>query len=186
MAKNKVEFGISNLHVGTYDIVDGAVVLGTPYHQAGAVSFSPSEESNENNFYADNIAYFSEYADGITSGDITVALFDPEFKTEFLGYKTTGDGGLAKVKNATKPKVYVAFEVEGDKEKRRVIYYNCALGAITREYTTIEDTKEPNTEAISMTCAGDSVSGIMNTVYKPGDAGYSTLFTQPTAPTIVP
>lgn len=184
MAKNKVEFGISNLHVGTYEVSGNTVTLGTPYHQPGAVNFSPSEDSNENNFYADNIAYFSEYSDGATSGDITVALFDPEFKTQFLGYKTTGDGGLAKVKNAVKPKTYVAFEVDGDKEKRRVIYYNCALGSITREYTTIEDAKTPNTETLSMTSAGDSVSGVVCTVYKPGDAGYDTLFTAPTAPTI--
>ena len=184
MAKNKVEFGISNLHVGTYDVVEGVVTLGTPYHQAGAVSFSPSEDSNENIFYADNIAYFSEYSDGATSGDLVVALFDEEFKTQFLGYKRTTDGGLAKVKNAVKPKTYVAFEVVGDKESRRVIYYNCSLGAITREYTTIEDSKSPNTETISMTSAGDSVSGIGCAVYKPGDTGYATLFTNPTAPQI--
>jgi len=182
---NKVEFGISNLHVGTYTVDDQNVVtMGTPYHQKGAVSFSPSADSNENNFYADNIAFFSEYTDGAISGDLTVALFDDEFKTSFLGYATTADGGLAKIKNATKPKVYISFEVKGDTQQRRVIYYNCALGAITREYTTIEDTKTPNTEAISMTCAGDNATGICNAVYKPGDSGYSTLFTNPSAPAL--
>ena len=39
---NKVEFGISQLHVGTYTVDNqGVVTLGTPYHQKGAVSFSP-------------------------------------------------------------------------------------------------------------------------------------------------
>lgn len=183
---NKVEFGISNLHVGTYTVTNGTVTLGTPYHQAGAVSFSPSEDSSENNFYADNIAYFSDYTDGTISGDLTVAMFDDAFKTQFLGYRATTDGGLAKVKNSVKPKVYVAFQVEGDAESRRVIYYNCSLGAITREYTTIEDAKTPNTEALSMTCAGDSVSGVGFAVYKPADTGYSTLFTAPTAPELAP
>ena len=38
---NKVEFGISNLYVGTYSVgTTGTVTMGTPYHQAGAVSFS--------------------------------------------------------------------------------------------------------------------------------------------------
>lgn len=38
---NKVEFGISELHVGTYTESGGTVTLGTPYAQKGAVSFSP-------------------------------------------------------------------------------------------------------------------------------------------------
>ena len=55
---NKVEFGISELHVGTWTVAqDGTVTMGTPYHQAGAVSFSPEENSEQNTFYADNIAY---------------------------------------------------------------------------------------------------------------------------------
>ena len=59
---NKVEFGISNLHVGTYtDDGEGNVTLGTPYHQKGAVSFSPEEQSESTNFYADNIAYWSGF-----------------------------------------------------------------------------------------------------------------------------
>ena len=52
---NKVEFGISNLHVGTYTDNNGTVTLGTPYAQKGAVSFSPEEQSEATNFYADNI-----------------------------------------------------------------------------------------------------------------------------------
>ena len=39
---NKVLFGFSDLYVGTYTVAeDGTVTLGTPYHQAGAVGFSP-------------------------------------------------------------------------------------------------------------------------------------------------
>ena len=42
---NKVEFGISNLHIGTYTVdTGGNVTLGSPYHQPGAVSFSPEEQ----------------------------------------------------------------------------------------------------------------------------------------------
>ena len=62
MAKNKVEFGISNLHVGLYTVAaDGTVTMGTPYHQAGARGFSPEQDSNENTAYADNIAYERVY-----------------------------------------------------------------------------------------------------------------------------
>ena len=182
---NKVEFGISQLHIGTYTVAaGGTVTLGTPYHQAGAVSFSPEENSEQNTFYADNIAYWSGYSGGSIEGDLEVAMFDDDFKTQFLGYVTLADGGLANVKNATKPNVYIAFQVEGDAEARRVILYNCSLGAITREYNTLEESKEPTTETLAVTCTGDNASGVTMAVYKPGDAGYANLFTSPAAPTL--
>ena len=46
---NKVEFGISNLHIGTYMVdTTGSVTMGTPYHQPGAVDFSPEASEEEN------------------------------------------------------------------------------------------------------------------------------------------
>ena len=184
---NKVEFGISQLHVGTYTVDDqGVATLGTPYHQKGAVSFSPEENSEQNTFYADNIAYWSGYSGGSIEGDLEVAMFDDSFKTQFLGYATLTNGGIANVKNATKPNVYIAFQVEGDAESRRVILYNCSLGAIKREYNTIEENKEPTTETLGVTCIGDNATGVTMAVLKPGDTGYDTLFTAPTAPVIAP
>lgn len=181
---NKVEFGISQLHVGTYTVSGDSVTLGTPYHQKGAVSFSPEEQSESNNFYADNIAYWSGYSGGSIEGDLEVAMYDDAFKTQFLGYKALTSGGLANVKNPTKPNVYIAFQVEGDAESRRVILYNCSLGAITREYNTIEESKEPATETLAVTCTGDNATGVTMATFKPGDAGYDTLFSAPTAPVI--
>ncbi len=181
---NKVEFGISQLHVGTYTVSGDSVTLGTPYHQKGAVSFSPEEQSESNNFYADNIAYWSGYSGGSIEGDLEVAMYDDAFKTQFLGYRELTSGGLANVKNPMKPNVYIAFQVEGDAESRRVILYNCSLGAITREYNTIEESKEPATETLAVTCTGDNATGVTMATFKPGDAGYDTLFSAPTAPAI--
>lgn len=182
---NKVEFGISNLYVGTYTVgTTGTVTMGTPYHQAGAISFSPEEQSESNNFYADNVIYWSGYSGGTFEGDLEVAKFDDTFKTQFLGYiQKASDGGLAVVKNATKPKVYIAFQVEGDSESRRIIMYNCSLGGITREYATEEESIEPATETIAVTVAGDNKTGISMVSYNQATSGYSTLFTNPPAPT---
>lgn len=182
---NKVEFGISNLYVGTYTVgTTGTVTMGTPYHQAGAISFSPEEQSESNNFYADNVIYWSGYSGGTFEGDLEVAKFDDTFKTQFLGYiQKASDGGLAVVKNAIKPKVYIAFQVEGDAESRRIIMYNCSLGGITREYATEEESIEPATETIAVTVAGDNNTGISMVSYNQATSGYSTLFTNPPAPT---
>lgn len=182
----KVQFGISNLHVGTYTDADGTVTLGTPYHQKGAVSFNPESDSEQNDFYADNIVYWSGYSGGKIEGDLEVAMFDEEFKTQFLGYRELANGGLAAVKNPTRPNVYVAFQVETDDKPIRVMLYNCTLGNISREYTTITENKEPQTATIPVTCVGDNTTGVTMAVFQEGDTGYSTLFTTPTAPTFKP
>lgn len=182
---NKVEFGISQLHVGTYtDDGNGNITLGAPYHQKGAVNFAPEESSEQNTFYADNMAYWSGYSGGTLEGDLEVAKFDDKFKTDFLGYVALTNGGLGNVKNPVKPNVYIAFQVEGDAESRRIILYNCALGAITREFHTIEENKEPVTETLGVTCVGDNVTGVTIASFKPDDAEYDTLFTSPSAPEI--
>lgn len=181
--KNKVYFGFSELHIGTYEVdSDNNVTLGAPYHQRGAVGFSPETDENESTFYADNIAYFSDYAGGAKSGDLEVAKFDDDFKEQFLGYVRTAGGGLAEVLNPVKPNVYIAFQLEGDAEARKIIMYNGSLGYINREYSTLEDSKEPVTETISAKFIGDGASGIVVDTYKPGDAAYDTLFTNPPVP----
>lgn len=182
---NKVEFGISELHVGTYTVdSDDNVTLGAPYHQKGAVSFAPEEQNELNRFYADNIEYWAGFTGGTFEGDLEVAKFDDSFKTQFLGYKNTTDGGLAVVKNAKKPQIYIAFQVEGDDEARRVILYNGQFGAIQREFATIEENQEPATETITVSISGDPATGVSMASYKPGDAGYDNLFTSPAAPAL--
>ena len=178
----KVQFGISQLHVGTYTDNNGTVTLGTPYHQKGAVSFSPEVNENNNDFYADNIVYWSGYSGGRIEGDLECAQFDDEFKTQFLGYRALTSGGLAMVKNPEKPSVYIAFQVETDDTPIRVILYNCTLGSIARSFETITENKEPQTATLPVTCVGDNNTGVTMAVFKEGDTGYSTLFTTPTAP----
>ncbi|MFA6816538.1 MAG: major tail protein [Lentisphaeria bacterium] len=183
MDKNKVEFGISNLYVGTYTVgTDGTVTLGDPYHQRGAKSLKLEPEGDNNDYYADNIRYWSGFSDNGFSGAIEVARFDDDYKKNFLGYAATATGGIASITGAAKPNVYVMFQAEGDGEARRVIIYNVAQGGINREYNTNEDKKEPTTESVDIVCLGDSTTGITVVNYKPTDVGYTNLFTEPPVP----
>ena len=182
--KNKVEFGISNLYVGTYEVDSStqAVTMGTPYHLPGAVSLSLDAESNEQKFYADNVVYWSGYTDNGFTGSLEVARFTDDFKKNFMGYIELDDGGLAQIKNAIKPKLYLAFQSEGDAQKRRGIVYNVSLGALSRSYETIEENVEPTTESIDLTVVGDNATGITRVGYAEDATGYDTLFTNPPAP----
>ena len=182
---NKVYFGFSDLYIGTYTVnSSGVVTMGTPYHQKGAVGFSPEENTDRSDFYADNIPYYTSYASGTYEGDLEVAKFDDEFRTKFLGYVTLDDGGLAQIKGATKPNIYLMFEIQGDIQARRVIFYNGTLGSIVRAYSTLEDATEPVTETLAVTFTGDNGTGITKVTYNKGDTGYANLFTSPPAPAL--
>lgn len=182
---NKVLFGFKNLYVGTYTVgTTGTVTLGSPYHQAGAVSFAADPQGDQYTFYADDIAYYSNYTSGTYEGDLTVAMFDDAFKTQFCGMITLDDGGIAEVKNATKPAIYMMAEIDGDDEGRKVIFYNGTIGNITREYSTIEENIEVATESAPITFVGDNATGITKVTYKKGDTGYATLFTNPPVPAL--
>lgn len=183
--KNKVEFGISNLHIGTFATdADEAVTLGTPYHLPGAKNLSLNPEGESSDFFADNVKYWAGFSDNGFSGSLEVAKFTDEFKTQFAGYKVLDDGGLAYIKGANKPNVYLAFQAEGDSHNRRVIVYNVSFGGINREFATIEGSKEPATESVDITASGDNGTGITMVSYVPGDEGYSTLFTNPPVPAL--
>ncbi len=185
MAENKVLFGFKDLYIGTYEVdSNGDVTMGSPYHQKGAVGFSPEEQGDNYTFYADDSAYFSYYSSGTFEGDLVVARFDDAFKKQFLGYVELDDGGLAQIKNAKKPDVYIMFEVQGNEGPERLIYYNGSMGGITREYATIEDNVEVQTETISIKIDGDAATGISKVGYDETKSGFDTLFTNPPAPTL--
>ena len=183
MAKNKVMFGVSNLHFGTYTVnEEGAVVLGTPMHVPGTVNISLEAESEENKFYADNTVFWSGYSDNGYTGEIENALFNDEFKLAFMNYIRLDDGGIAQVKGQQNKAVYMMFQADGDVENRRMILYNISLGQITREYATTEDSTEPQTATLPFTVNGDSATRINRVSYAPTDAPYNTMFTTPPVP----
>lgn len=185
MAENKVQFGVSNLHFGTYEVSDeGVVTLGEPFHLPGTVNISLDAESEENTFWADNVKYWTGYSDNGYTGEIENALFTDAFKTKFMNYLELDDGGIAQIKGKQNKVVYMMFQSEGDKEARRGILYNISLGQISREYATTEDSIEPQTATLPFTVSGDNGTGIIRTAYKPENATYDTLFTNPPVPVL--
>lgn len=183
--ENKVLFGFKELYIGTFtENEDRTVTMGEPYWQRGAVGFSPEEQGNNYTFYADDSPFYSYYTSGTYEGDLVVARFDRDFCLNFLGNVESAGGGLATVKNARKPNVYLMFETQGDKGPERVIFYNCSMGAISREYATIEDNIEVQTEKLPITVTGDNKTGMSKVVFCEGDEGFETLFENPPAPAL--
>ena len=182
---NKVMFGVSELHVGLYEVADnGTVTLGTPVKVPGTVNITMEAESEENAFYADNVKYWTGYSDNGYTGEIENALFDDTFKTTFMNYVTLDDGGIAQIRGEKNKTVYFMFQGDGDDTNRRMIVYNVALGQINREYATTEDSIEPQTATLPFTVNGDNATGITKVSYTPTDTPYNTMFTTPPVPAL--
>lgn len=182
---NKVRFGLSNLYFGTYTVgTTGTVTLGSPFAVPGAVSLNLDPDTEETVFWADDVKYYVTNADNGFTGEVEVAAFTDEFKTTFMNYLTLADGGIAQIKGMDNKTCYVMFQSEGDAQKRRGILYNVTLGQISRNYQTLEGTKEPQTATLSITVTGDNATGITRTSYTEAASGYSTLFTNPPAPAL--
>lgn len=184
--KNKVEFGLKNVHVGTYTVDDstGVVTMGSPFKLPGAVKLALDPETEETKTYADDVIYYSDYSDNGFSGSLEMMRFPDEYKLAFCGFIELDDGGIAQSKYATRPKLYIAFEGDGDAEKRRGILYNVSASVPKREHNTREGSKEPVTETCDLTVAGDNKTGLTRVYYKEGASGYATLFTNPPAPAL--
>lgn len=181
----KVMYGVSNLHVGTFETdSDGNVTLGTPMAVPGTVRITLEPDSSESVFWADNVKYWTSYNDNGFTGEIENALFDDDFKTAFLNYIELDDGGIAQSKYERNKDVYFAFQADGDTDNRRMIVYNVALGHIQREHATTEDTIEPQTATLPFTATGDNGTGITRVSYPEDNPVYDTLFTNPPVPAL--
>lgn len=185
MAGNKVTFGLSNVHIGKYEVgTNGAVTLGTPMALPGAVSLSLDPETLEIEFYADNVKYYAQNGDNGFSGSLEVAMFTKEIKLALMGYAETADGGIVNIKGANKPAVYIVFEAKGDAQNSRGLLLNVSMGPIKHEHKTNEDKVDVETDSVDITVTGDNSTGMTLVEYPPESTGYSTLFTAPKMPTL--
>lgn len=160
----------------------GLPVAYSHFKQKQKLPFIVYVGNGQEQFVADNTKYWMSFTDNGLKGDLEVSRFPDEFKTQFLGFVVLADGGLAAVKGAQRKPVYLAFQTQGDQQKRRGICYNVSLGAIDKEYKTIEKSIDPVTEKIDIAIVGDNKTGITVVGYTEGSAGYDTLFTSPPKP----
>ena len=183
--KDKVLFGLSRIHFIEYELDEnGKAQWGASesFHLPGAVKMSYDADTGEVKFRADNCDYYVNYSDNGGSGELEMALFPDSFKTRFLNYIPTAKGGVAQVKNKNKKRVAMMFQGEGDASGNRGIFYNVALGSISRERQTTEETTEPQTATLPFTVTGDNYTGIVMQQFDKYAEGYDTIFTDPPLP----
>lgn len=151
MAKDKVKFGIKNVHI--FPQLTDAPTFGPVIDVPGAVSLSLDAQGDISKFYADNIVYYQTSANNGYEGDLEVALIPDEVFEKIFNY--VKDEKNVYTENASKNVVPFAmtFEEEGDQAGTKFVLYNCTATRPSRSLATVEDSKEPTTQTLSVSAA---------------------------------
>lgn len=158
--KNKVKFGLSNVHVAKITKGEsGTITYGTPFKIPGAVNLSLDAEGDNEPFYADNIKYYESYANNGYSGELEIAKIPDEFLEEILGQTIDSAGGVLETINDVISPFAFMYQIEGDETGTRFCYYNATVSRPSTEASTVEDTKTPNTDTLSITTSAREDNG---------------------------
>lgn len=183
MADNKVMYGLKNVHYASVTVGTNSVTYGTPVAWPGAVSLSLDAEGDTNDFYADNVKYFTAIANNGYSGDFESAMIPASFKTDIMG-ETVGTGAKSGVyyEHAdVQPKSFaLLFEFDGDQNATRYVLFNCKMARPSIESSTVEDGIEVKTVSGEITAAPRAFDSIVkaacaNTASTAYTAWYTTV-----------
>lgn len=161
---NKVQYGLRNVYYATVTVGTNTVTYGAPVAWPGAVSLSLSAEGDTNDFYADNIKYFTAIANNGYSGEFESAMIPDSFKTSIMG-ETVGTGSKAGVyyeDAMVAPKAFaLLFQFEGDENATRHVLYNCKMTRPDIESSTTEDGIEVQTVSGELTAVPRAFDNIV-------------------------
>ena len=179
MPDNKVKFGLSNVHIAKITETDGEITYGTPFAMPGARSLTADPEGETTPFYADNIKYYIATSNQGYTGDLEIAMLVKEFFTQILGQEEDTNGALFESADDVTARFALMGEIDGDVKKRRFVYFDCTATRPSAEMNTVEESKEPQPDTVSITMSPRSTDKAIKAVIEPNEtnqAVYDTFF----------
>lgn len=178
----KVKFGLKNVHIAPIEsVANGKYNYGDIIKVPGAVSISLEPQGDSNDFFADNIKYFSAYANNGYSGDFELAMITDEIREKIFGETKDSNEAFIENVNDTFSPFALGFQIEGDEKARRFWYYNCSCSRSKNEAKTLEASKEPSTDALTINAMARETDGKVRALLTESDTNkdvYNSFFTE--------
>jgi len=150
---NKVAFGLTNVHYAVItENEDGTYTYGTPVRIPGAVSMTETPIGETVKFHADNGVYYAVSSNQGYEQTVTFAKIPNQFRIDVLGDKLV-NGGLYENADAKQKQFALLYEIDGDKEADKFVYYNCTAARPGTSSTTKGESTEINTNELTITAA---------------------------------
>lgn len=150
--KNKVKYNLKNVHIA---IKTAPGTYGIPFAVPGAVNMSLSAQGGLEPFYADGIKYYVSSSNNGYEGDIEMAVIPDEFRIQVLKEFLDGNNVLWEDANAETVEFAMGFTIDGDIKGTMFWFYGCTATRPSVEAQTTEDKRTPQTDKLTISCAGD-------------------------------
>ena len=152
--KNKVKYNLKNAHYAMLSIGEnGAVSYGTPTAMPGSVSISLDANGEPENFYADGEAYYVINNNMGYNGDLELAMIPESFRTDALKEQLDDKGVLIENAQVELAAFALLFEFDGDQRHIRHVLYNCSASRPGIEGKTNEESRDVQTEKLTIKAA---------------------------------